>query len=83
MHSNLQLSAALAKELEPPDSGAWVLTAVSDVKLRSFTPPGEILECEVRLDEHSDTSARLTVETKKGTKTVGGAKVWLSPEVRS
>ena len=83
MHSNLQLAVALAGEIPSSSNGPWKLAAVSDVKLRSFTPPGEILECEVRLDECSDTNARLTVETKKGKKTVGGAKVWLSPEVRS
>ncbi len=84
MNSNLQLAAMLAAEITPPVSGGtWMLTAVSDVKLRSFTPPGEVLECEVRLDERNERSARLTVETKKGKKTVGGAKVLLSPGVQS
>ena len=76
MNLNLQLAAGLAAELPVPAPGAaWNLQSVTDVKLRTFTPPGEILQCEAKVCEYSARSALLTVETRKGKKTVGGAKV--------
>jgi hypothetical protein len=48
------------------------------VKLRAFTPPGEILECEAKVAECSDHTALLTAATRKGKKNVAGAKLWFS-----
>jgi 3-hydroxymyristoyl/3-hydroxydecanoyl-(acyl carrier protein) dehydratase len=81
MDMNLQLAAALAAEVSPPTNGTrWKLRAVSDVKLRAFIPPGETLELEVKLSERCDDSATLVVETRRGKKLIGGARVLLVPE---
>ena len=80
MNLNLELAAALAAEIPAHKKGSWKLRSISDVKLRAFTPPGEILECEARVAECSDGTAKLLVDTRKGKRTVGGAKVLLSLE---
>jgi hypothetical protein len=51
MNLNLQLAAALAAEFPRPAAGRWDLRTISDVKLRSFIPPGEQLELEAKLDQ--------------------------------
>ena len=53
------------------------------MKLRAFTPPGEMLECEAKLAECSDHSALVLVETRKGKRIVGGAKVRFALEEHS
>jgi hypothetical protein len=58
-----------------------VLSGVSDVKLRAFTSPGEVLEIIARLDQLSTDAATVSVETRKGKRVVGGARVLLAPEV--
>jgi len=79
MHMNLQLAAALAGEIAPPSPGRrWALDRVRDVKLRAFTPPGEILELEARLDQCSSESATVVVETRREKKLVGSARVLLA-----
>jgi 3-hydroxymyristoyl/3-hydroxydecanoyl-(acyl carrier protein) dehydratase len=84
MNFNLQLAAQLAAELPVPAPGdTWKLRAISDVKLRAFTPPGEILECEAKVAECSDHSALLLMQTRKSTRTVGGAKVRFALEEHS
>jgi len=84
MNSNLELVAALAKKLPPPSTGGrWVLQGVSDVKLRAFTPPGETLEIEARLNQLSADAATVNVETRKGKRLVGGSRVRLVREVAS
>jgi len=92
MHSNLQLAAALAAELPQHPPGlpdktmlqnpalplVWTFRTISDVKIRAFIPPGEILECEAKVHELSGNSAVLAVESRKGKRLVGGARVQLS-----
>jgi len=56
------------------------LRCISDVKLRAFTPPGEELEIEARLNELSTDGATLIVETRKGKRVICGARVLLAPE---
>jgi len=81
MNANLELAAALAAQLPAPAVGeSWVLRGVSDVKLRAFTPPGETLEIEARLNQHLPEGATLTVETRKGKRVISGARVRLAPE---
>jgi 3-hydroxymyristoyl/3-hydroxydecanoyl-(acyl carrier protein) dehydratase len=75
MNLNLQLAAALAAEIPAPGGGRWDLRAVSDVKLRAFIPPGEQLELEAKLGGRAKDSATVIVETRKGKKLVGGARV--------
>lgn len=83
MDANLRLAATLAAELPVENGGHWKLQAVSNVKLRAFTPPGETLELEVRLDERAEKTARLIVEIRKGKRVVGGARVLLAAEARA
>ena len=81
MNSNLELVAALAQQLPAPSTGGrWVLRGVSDVKLRAFTPPGETLEIEARLNQLDAEAATVNVETRKGKRIVGGSRVRLVPE---
>ena len=81
MGSKLELAAKLAAEMPPPAvGGRWSLLAVSDMKLRSFLPPGEILEVSVNVENCSADSATLVVETRRGTRLVGAANVLLGAE---
>jgi 3-hydroxymyristoyl/3-hydroxydecanoyl-(acyl carrier protein) dehydratase len=83
MHTNLQLAARLAEELPPPATGArWTLSAVSNVKIRTFSPPGEILEVEVQLKKCSEDSALMSVETRNANRTVSAARVHFTGEGR-
>jgi hypothetical protein len=45
------------------------------MKLRAFIPPGEILELEAQLEESSDHAAELLVETRRGKRLLGSARV--------
>jgi 3-hydroxymyristoyl/3-hydroxydecanoyl-(acyl carrier protein) dehydratase len=84
MKANLELAAALAREMPAPATGVeWALRGVSDVKLRAFTSPGEVLEILARLDQLSTDAATLSVETRKGKRVVGGARVLLVTKERS
>ena len=56
-------------------NGGWRLGSIHDVKVRAFTPPGERLEIEARLDALEPTTAWLAVETRKGRRTVCSARV--------
>ena len=83
MNASLDLAALLATEWAAhSDGAAWGLRSVSDVKLRAFTPPGEVLEIEARLNELSSLAATVKVEIRKGKRVVGGARVQLLPEDR-
>ena len=84
MNANLGLAATLAAQLPTPATGGkWVVRGVSDVKLRAFTPPGETLEIEARLNQLSTDAATLSVEMRKGKRVVGGARVLLKPQGHS
>jgi 3-hydroxymyristoyl/3-hydroxydecanoyl-(acyl carrier protein) dehydratase len=80
MNCNMELASALASELPPVNGFPWKVRSVSDVKLRSFTPPGEILECVARVADISASTTTVSVETRKGKRVVGGAKVMLIAE---
>ena len=64
MHLNLQLGAALASEIAPPQGRRWVAGTVLDMKLRSFVLPGTTLRLEARLKQRSHDSASLALETR-------------------
>jgi hypothetical protein len=84
MNASLELAGLLAKELAAPAAGGvWELRGVSDVKLRAFTPPGEVLEIEARLNQFSAKAATVNVDIRKGKRVVGGARVRLAPEVHA
>jgi len=84
MNASLELAALLAQELAaPPGGGAWALRGVADVKLRAFTPPGEVLEIEAQLNQLSPDAITVNVAIRKGRRVVGGARVRLTPEERA
>ena len=53
---------------------------MSDVKLRAFTPPGDRVDIEARLNELSANTATVTVENRKGKRVIGGSRVRLVRE---
>ena len=73
MHMNLRLAASLAGE-------AWRMRSVTDVKLRAFTPPGEVLALEAKIGETTDDALEIIVETRNGKRLVGGGRVQFSRE---
>ena len=84
MHANLLLAGALASELPLPTAGsAWTIRSVQDVKLRAFTPPGELLESEVKVTEGTAETPVLSLETRKGKRLIGSARVNLAAETKS
>jgi len=81
MHANLELATHLVDEIAPAPAGrTWQPRAISDMKLRAFIPPGEVLELEARLEECSDEAAELLVETRRGKRLLGSARVTFVPE---
>jgi len=83
MNLNLQLAGALAVEIPMPDGGRWNLRTVSDMKLRTFIPPGEPLELEAKIGTQDENSALVIVETRKGKRLAGSARVLFSTEGNS
>lgn len=82
MHSNLRLAAALAAEVPSPANG-WRMRSVSDVKLRAFTPPGEVLALEAKLGDAANDALEIIVETRNGKRLVGGGRVQFAPGGKS
>ncbi len=79
MRSKLQLVAALAAEIPVPEkSAAWKLKTVSDMKLRAFIEPGELLELEARLTASEGDHATISVESRRGKRLAGAATVLLT-----
>lgn len=79
MRSKLQLVAALAAAIPlPPGTREWKLQHVSDMKLRAFIEPGELLELEAKLTEVEGTTATLSVESRRGKRLAGAATVVLA-----
>ena len=83
MNANLDLAITLAGQIPTPARNeAWWIHAVSDVKLRAFIRPGEIMELETRLVERSGNTATMTISIQRGKRVVGGARILLSTEGR-
>jgi len=66
MHLKIQLGAALASELPPPARGHWTANRIQDMKLRSFIPPGAILQLDAKLKECANDSASISLEARAG-----------------
>ena len=79
MKSNLELAASLAEHLpQPAAGGRWVPQGASDMKIRTFTLPGDTLEMKASLSRISNNEAIINVETRKGTQLTGSVRVRLS-----
>ena len=79
MHLSLQLGAMLVSELPPPASGRWGDWTILDMKLRSFIPPGTVLELDARLKPRSEASAMLALEARTGRALLATARLVLKP----
>lgn len=81
MKSNLELAATLAAQLPPPEAGgSWTLRGASDMKIRTFTLPGDTLEMKATLSQISTNAVIINVETRKGTQLAGSVRVRLATE---
>jgi len=79
MRSKLQLVATLAAEIPFPDHAReWKLKSITDMKLRAFVEPGELLELEAKLAAHKGDSATIFVESRRGNRLAGAATVLLA-----
>jgi len=78
MDVNLRFVEALVAER--PEPRRWRPTGTKNVKIRAFTPPGTELALAARIEEIDDDGAVVSVETRKGKRLTGGARVLLSPE---
>jgi len=83
MHLGLQLGAMLVSELPPPASGRGADWTILDMKLRSFIPPGTVLELDARLKQRSEASAMLALEARTGRDLLATARLVLKPELNS
>jgi 3-hydroxymyristoyl/3-hydroxydecanoyl-(acyl carrier protein) dehydratase len=83
MHANLQTAALLAREVPAGAGAAWVPRVVSDVKLRTFIPPGETLSVNAKRTELTETSLATVVEARINQRLVGSAKILFAREVIS
>src|SRR4030095_12193266 len=82
MHANLQLVSQFVEQLDQPRQGAkWGARTVRDVKLRTFIAPGELLHTEARLLESCADGPLISLETRKGKRTIGTARLVLSPSL--
>ena len=83
MQMNLRLVGELAAQLpvNGQPSARWKLHSVSDMKLRTFIPPGELLELEVKTITNDGTTAEVSVESRRNTRLVGAARVTLSTAI--
>ena len=83
MHHQLQLAAAFAKEIPPPNGSGWALGEIADMKLRSFIPPGSQIELEVKLLGRTERTAELALEGRREGRLVGAARVLLGTGAHS
>jgi 3-hydroxymyristoyl/3-hydroxydecanoyl-(acyl carrier protein) dehydratase len=83
MHYQLQLAAALASEIPLSNGDAWSLREISDMKLRSFIPPGSLLQLEVKFLGRTGQTAELAIEARREQRLVGAARVLLATEART
>lgn len=78
MRSKLQLVGRLAPQVPLPVGALeWRLQNVSDMKLRAFIEPGEVLDLEAKLVEVAGTALTILVESRRGKRLAGAATVAL------
>jgi 3-hydroxymyristoyl/3-hydroxydecanoyl-(acyl carrier protein) dehydratase len=79
MHCNLELAGIVAAAIPAPAGhNRWSLGRIADVKLREFTPPGERLDLQACLESRENHPPVLKVESRKGKRLVGSARVHLA-----
>lgn len=81
MRSKLKLVANLAAEIPPPEPGRqWQLKCVTDMKLRAFIEPGELLDLEAKLIATEGDNLTIAVEARRAQKLAGRAEVVLTSD---
>ncbi len=81
MDTNRKFAETLASEIPLEKTGhSWKVSRMGNVKIRAFTPPGEALELRAKIDEKTEDSLTIRVETKKGGKRNSSAKVHFRSE---
>jgi len=82
MHNVLELATDVVAGI-PVDGGKWVARKISDGKLRTFIPPGDLLEFEARLAKHDNTAATVFIEARKGKRVTGSSRITFAAEKKS
>ena len=80
MHANLQAAGMLAAHVPLPDSTKWRPAIISEVKLRTFTSPGEQLDLTATWAEQSSGTLIVDVESRNRQRLVAGARIHLTAE---
>lgn len=76
MDTKLRLAETLAMEIPPGGKDAdWKVARITDVKIRDFTPPGEMLALRAKVDEKTETALTIRMETRKGGQRNSSAKI--------
>jgi 3-hydroxymyristoyl/3-hydroxydecanoyl-(acyl carrier protein) dehydratase len=80
MHANLQAAGMLAAQVPLPGSTKWRPAIISDVKLRTFTLPGEQLDITAIRAQQSSDALIVDVESRNRQRLVAGARIQLTAE---
>lgn len=75
MDSLSTLAVQLAREAEPLRGADLAVSTVRDVKIRSFTAPGQTLELQVDLQSADADAAQLKLAARADGKMVAGARI--------
>jgi 3-hydroxymyristoyl/3-hydroxydecanoyl-(acyl carrier protein) dehydratase len=75
MDSLSTLALQLARDAEPLSGSPLAVSTVKDVKIRSFTPPGQTLELQVELQSASADAAQLKLAARADGKAVATARI--------
>ena len=76
---NLNLGFAIDLAVERAGAGTrWTPQEMTDVKIRSFMSPGEILDLKATIADHEGDLLRVFVETRKGKRLTSSARILLS-----
>ena len=76
---NLNLGFAIDLAVERAGVGTrWTVQEMTDVKIRSFMAPGEVLDLKATIAEDAGDFVRVVVETRKGKRLTSSARILLS-----
>lgn len=81
LDTQIALALELAREAAPlsPVAASLVPTRVTDVKIRTFTPPGQVLELRIELQSATAERATVSVAARGNGKPVSTGKVEIAP----
>lgn len=66
MDAKLRFALALAGGSDATEASRWRPVAARDVKLRSFMPPGEVLDVKAEVESRDESGLHVIVTTRKG-----------------